>query len=453
MFPWPGLFQMHHEPKKMSEAHFSGLPSQSNIYGMTTLNIGDVNKVLVSCLQRNVFCVEYTRNKKNMLTPSSREIHFTYLPEGADVIAIDAFSKSVPDNLDIIIGIAFIRPGENQLQRHYLNIYSQSEPGCGLDLDRIAQGCQSLELNFIPYQLTHALLFPNRTNRKNGEFVFLLCGSDSKIHLYQEDVHQSYTEVPVNIHFPEFADVQDIVLMMSLKYVENETSRLSAIGCESGLVQVSVTTLNGNEIQVVSSWKVDLDSPVSAVQFFEDAVFLPIPEFLENAGIKKIQDDSTESSRTHLLVGTTLGTSFIYRDILSRGFDAYATLPCSDQFDSVTCGCIADIDMDGENEVILGTYGQEVLVYKLERFPSGKEAYALLWQQTVSHPILSLRYLDIMGDGACELLVLSTKGLHILQHDLQETAQICVDRINRILELMTNKPQPDTEEEHPDPPV
>ncbi|EEC14848.1 hypothetical protein IscW_ISCW020883 [Ixodes scapularis] len=80
MFPWPGLFQMHHEPKKMSEAHFSGLPSQSNIYGMTTLNIGDVNKVLVSCLQRNVFCVEYTRNKKNMLTPSSREIHFTYLP-------------------------------------------------------------------------------------------------------------------------------------------------------------------------------------------------------------------------------------------------------------------------------------------------------------------------------------------------------------------------------------
>lgn len=141
----------------MSEAHFSGLPYQSNVYGMTTLNIGDANKVLVSCLQRNVFCIEYMRNKKNVLTPSSREIHFTYLPEGADVIAIDAFSKSVPDNLDIIIGIAFIRPGENQLPKHYLNIYSQSEPGSGLDLDRIAQGCQSLELNFIPYQLTHAL--------------------------------------------------------------------------------------------------------------------------------------------------------------------------------------------------------------------------------------------------------------------------------------------------------
>lgn len=35
------------------------------------------------------------------------------LTEGADVIAIDAFSKSVPDNLDIIIGIAFIRVNMN----------------------------------------------------------------------------------------------------------------------------------------------------------------------------------------------------------------------------------------------------------------------------------------------------------------------------------------------------
>ncbi|CAN7999912.1 unnamed protein product, partial [Ixodes hexagonus] len=370
-----------------------------------------------------------------------------FLTEGADVIAIDAFSKSVPDNLDIIIGIAFIRPGENQLQRHYLNIYSQSEPGCGLDLDRIAQGCQSLELNFIPYQLTHALLFPNRTNRKTGEFVFLLSGSDSRIHLFQEDVHQSYSEVPVKIHFPEFADVEDIVLIMSLKYVENETRRLSAIGCESGVIQVSVTMLNGNEIQVLSSRKVDLDSPVSVVQFFEDAVSLPLPEFLENGKLLSAAGASgAKSSRTHLLVGTTLGTSFVYRDILSRGFNAYAMLPCSEQFDSVTCGCIADIDMDGENEVILGTYGQEVLIYKLEHLPSGQEAYALSWQQTVSHPILSLRYLDLMGDGACELLVLSTKGLHILQHDLQETAQICIDRLRRVLELMNCKPE-DAEEE------
>ena len=34
------------------------------------------------------------------------------------------------------------------------------------------------------------------------------------------------------------------------------------------------------------------------------------------------------------------------------------TLPDSDDFDCVTCTCIADVDWDGRNEIILGTYGQ-----------------------------------------------------------------------------------------------
>ena len=33
-------------------------------------------------------------------------------------------------------------------------------------------------------------------------------------------------------------------------------------------------------------------------------------------------------------------------------------LPRSDHFDSVTCSAIADLDLDGDNEVILGTCGQ-----------------------------------------------------------------------------------------------
>ncbi|XP_077522356.1 KICSTOR complex protein kaptin-like isoform X1 [Amblyomma americanum] len=432
---------MYPDRRRMNEAHFSGLPSQSNIYGMTTLNIGDANKVLVSCLQRNVFCIEYTRNKKNVLTPSSREIHFTYLPEGADVIAIDAFSKSVPDNLDIIIGIAFIRPGENQLARHYLNIYSQSEPGCGLDLDRIAQGCQSLELNFIPYQLTHALLFPNQSGQRNGEFVFLLCGSDSRIHLFREDIHQTYSEIPIQSYFPEFADIPDIVLAMDLKYKEGNGSRISAIGCESGFLQVAVTAQkNRGEIEIVSSWQVDLDSPISGLHLFEDRTIWPLPDFVKNTELSRCYESQGLAQKTHLLVCRALVPSFVYRDVLDRGLDQHAMLPRSDDFDSVVCGCVADIDMDGVNEVILGTYGQEVLVYKLECRSAGRESYELLWHQMVSHPILSIEYMDLTGDGVCELLVLSTKGLHILQHDLRETTSICIERMEKIAGLLHAPP-------------
>lgn len=30
----------------------------------------------------------------------------------------------------------------------------------------------------------------------------------------------------------------------------------------------------------------------------------------------------------------------------------------SDQYDSVTCSCVADVDCDGQHEIVLGTYGQ-----------------------------------------------------------------------------------------------
>ena len=30
----------------------------------------------------------------------------------------------------------------------------------------------------------------------------------------------------------------------------------------------------------------------------------------------------------------------------------------SDHYDSVTCSCVADVDCDGQHEVVLGTYGQ-----------------------------------------------------------------------------------------------
>ena len=33
-------------------------------------------------------------------------------------------------------------------------------------------------------------------------------------------------------------------------------------------------------------------------------------------------------------------------------------LPDSDMYDSVLCTTVADLDFDGENEILLGTYGQ-----------------------------------------------------------------------------------------------
>ena len=62
--------------------------------------------------------------------------------------------------------------------------------------------------------------------------------------------------------------------------------------------------------------------------------------------------------------------SLIHRNIINEGFTNMVTLPDSDDFDCVTCTCIADVDWDGRNEVILGTYGQVMKRIWLEVFKS-----------------------------------------------------------------------------------
>lgn len=59
--------------------------------------------------------------------------------------------------------------------------------------------------------------------------------------------------------------------------------------------------------------------------------------------------------RSDLGLPTTLGTR---RDLLSRGLEDQLLLPGSDQFDSVLCGLVTDIDLDGQPEVLVATYGQ-----------------------------------------------------------------------------------------------
>lgn len=46
------------------------------------------------------------------------------------------------------------------------------------------------------------------------------------------------------------------------------------------------------------------------------------------------------------------------RDLLSRGLEDQLLLPGSDQFDSVLCGLVTDVDLDGRPEVLVATYGQ-----------------------------------------------------------------------------------------------
>ena len=47
----------------------------------------------------------------------------------------------------------------------------------------------------------------------------------------------------------------------------------------------------------------------------------------------------------------------------------------SDDYDVTTCAAVTDVDFDGEKEIVLGTFGQELLVYKLiEKYEEVKKS-------------------------------------------------------------------------------
>lgn len=88
---------------------------------------------------------------------------------------------------------------------YYLNIYSEWEENMDFNIDNIAQNCLNVELNFVPYQLTHTeLVLWAEDEIINKEIVFLLAGSDGQVHIYREHSDHLYKEIDNKSCFPEF---------------------------------------------------------------------------------------------------------------------------------------------------------------------------------------------------------------------------------------------------------
>ena len=82
----------------------------------------------------------------------------------------------------------------------------------------------------------------------------------------------------------------------------------------------------------------------------------------------------------------------------------------SERNDVTTCSLVCDIQMDQRSTILLGTYGHELLAYR-----HCTDMWILTWQRSFSHPVLSLDYCDVTGDGCRELVVFTTRGVQILQ--------------------------------------
>ncbi|XP_075774103.1 KICSTOR complex protein kaptin [Pelodiscus sinensis] len=404
----------------LREDSCSRLASQSNVYGLAALGGAGARGLLAATLKGQVTHFRYQALRPK-LRPVARELQFTYIPVDAEIVSIDTFSKSPPKR-GLVVGITFIKDSGDKASP-FLNIYCDYEPGSEYNLDSIAQSCLNLELQFTPFQLYHAEVHAGN----QPETVFLLSGNDPCIHLYKENegLHQ-FEEQPVQNLFPELQDLPSNVLWLDICNMPSSGRRLTAFGCQSGDLRVAQVDQASRE--VLQTWSIQQDGPISRVLVFR------LPSCLE--GPPAPSGPAGEQGYS-VLVTSTLELSVVYRDILSQGLADQLILPCSDQYDSVLCALVTDVDFDGAPEILLGTYGQELLCYKYEEAgaPGAGEASAggfqLLWRRSFPSPLLSMEYVDLTGDGLCELAVVCLKGLHVLQHSLTQTAQCLLERLRQ----------------------
>ncbi|XP_067412794.1 KICSTOR complex protein kaptin [Emydura macquarii macquarii] len=384
--------------------------------------------LLVATLKGKVIYFRY-QDLRQKLRPVARELQFTYIPVDAEIVSIDTFSKSPPKR-GLVVGITFIKDSGDKASP-FLNIYCDYEPGSEYNLDSIAQSCLNLELQFTPFQLYHAEVHVG----DQPETVFLLSGNDPCIHLYKENesLHQ-FEEQPVQNLFPELQELPSNVLWLDVCNIPGSGRRLTALGCQSGYVRVAQVEQASRE--VLQSWSIQQDGPISKVLVFMLPSSCP--------DIDPAQNGNAGDQGYSVLVTSTIELSVMYRNVLTSGLADQVALPASDQYDSVLCALVTDVDFDGVPEILLGTYGQELLCYKYwssgasdvgaadaeaSLRPAGE--FHLLWKRSFPSPLLSMEYADLTCDGLCELAIVCLKGLHVLQHSLTQTAQCLLERLRQ----------------------
>ncbi|XP_072464248.1 KICSTOR complex protein kaptin isoform X3 [Notamacropus eugenii] len=427
-------------PCPLGEDSFTRFSSQSNVYGLARGAQGR-GELLAATLKGKVLGFRY-QDLRQKIRPVAKELQFNYIPVDAEIVSIDTFNKSAPKQ-GLVVGITFIKDSGDKASP-FLNIYCDYEPGSEYNLDSIAQSCLNLELQFTPFQLGHAEVQVG----DQLETVFLLSGNNPAIHLYKENegLHQ-FEEQPVDNLFPELTDLSSSVLWLHVSNIPGSARRLTAFGCQSGYVRVA--HVDQTSRTVLQTWTVQQDGPISRVLVFSLSPSAADPSAPREWG-KEVKELTAPPEEYSVLVASMMEPAVVYRNVLSHGLQNQVLLPGSDQFDSVLCGLVTDVDLDGKPEILLGTYGQELLCYKFfeargltSGLPKAEAdaSFHLLWHRSFASPLLAMEHVDLTGDGLRELAVVSLKGLHILQHSLTQASRLVLTRLRQRAQQQGRQPQ------------
>ena len=112
-----------------------------------------------------------------------------------------------------------------------------------------------------------------------------------------------------------------------------------------------------------------------------------------------------------LVVCSAIGYIVVYQDISSDQLTRPLLLkPSTD--DALTCVFPLDVDFDGNKELLVGTFSQEVFCYKL-----AVNSFQELWVKHFEHPIMGIEACDMNNDGLMEIIVVGMYAVSVFSPD------------------------------------
>lgn len=111
----------------------------------------------------------------------------------------------------------------------------------------------------------------------------------------------------------------------------------------------------------------------------------------------------------------------------------------TDTQDCITSSCICDIDLDGKNEVLLGTFGKFCFICRVpmdnrqakpvEGLTFVAETFPMCRALPLSASAYGILAVDLTNDGLDEVIIATTKGLHIYQLEMSEVLKLVANRL------------------------
>ncbi|KAG0024756.1 hypothetical protein BGZ81_007602 [Podila clonocystis] len=382
-----------------------------------------------------------------------------------EIVSMDAFERVDDRGCQVVVTVAIAKeedPAQFEIRCYGANTFGTSIKELLLGLPS-SKDIQTIPMSWAPTKITHAPL-----DDDPFEMAILVGGSDSCVHFYLQDEFSGvFSEKPIESYFSvlsSFPYCEYCVLSLTIK--DYPTYRVVAAGTQNGTLNVGIiprdpVTLKLDRANAKSHTTV-LFAPITTLTIFTSRVQT------HNAPTQ----DSHPSEGIHLLVTCAIEQVWVYSNIDAHGLLKRTDLAECSYHDSILTAHVMDADWDGHNELLIGTYGRQLMVFK--ELPSGQLPYSsaayasshvshlhqqhhlhqhhnyslensdhteprgnygMTWNRRFASPVYGISSADLNDDGLEELIITTLNGVSFFIPDPITAKRRLAQAIERMKEI------------------